>query len=35
MAQRGPERITFLSTHPAAEDRAERLREIIRERYGG
>lgn len=35
MAQRGPDRITFLSTHPAAADRAERLREIIREQYGG
>lgn len=34
MAERGPSRIGFLSTHPAADDRAEALREFIAETYG-
>lgn len=34
MAGRGPSRITFLSTHPAAADRAEALRDYIAETSG-
>jgi predicted Zn-dependent protease len=34
MAERGPQRISFLSTHPAAADRADRLQRLVEEEYG-
>lgn len=34
MAERGPSQISFLSTHPAAADRAETLRHFIAQTYG-